>query len=398
MTVFNTEIGYLELTYLEENYLAGYGISSLGVQLFGETGNQAAVGTELIGFKSQGLGVELFAKTDSSQALGVQLIESNIGHRSCEEDQGYLDQNYLETRYLIGYMCAGLSVELDVQVLTSLGVELNVINYNTNRLRILCDIESRGDDSSNWTANSTLASSTDSFNINNVNTDIVEQVWRSNNLKVGLLLDCDAGVGTNIFMNTFVMVNHNLTTSAIVTLLGDDDPAFGSPGTTISFNMTENRFVYIAPDSPLSGFRYWRLTIDDNTNPNAYLQIGVIGFGAAEILNQNCYTDLIMQKSIDHKDTVFTEGFTNVMNERSLTEALTLNFRHIIYDSQDWNTLQRVFFSAKTTLKCFWIPDPQIPLRFLKFSKLKEIPPERHNYKGIDADYVDLNVNLDESL
>lgn len=382
MTVVNTEYGYLEQDYLEDNYLSGVVTAGLGVEFLGKT------------FRTTG--VQFFGSSVSEQGLGIQYKTTNLGVVQCPAGDGYLENNYLEGPYLAGYICTGVGIEFSVLVLSGTAVQLTVVNYNTNRIRVLCDVESRGTVDDNWTSNSTLASSTDSFNINNVNTDIVEQVWRSNNQKTGIILECDAGVGRNIFLDTFVMLNHNLTTSASVNLIGDDDPAFGSPGVNIPLVITEDRFVYIAPDFPLSGFRYWRISIDDNTNPNAYLQIGVIGFGSSEIMNQNCYRDAITQKYVDHKDSVFTEGFTNVMNERSVTGGLTLQFSNLIYDSQDWNTLQSIFDYAKTTLKCFWIPDPQIPLRFLKFSKLKEIPVERHNYKG--EDYVGFTVNLDESL
>jgi hypothetical protein len=101
---------------------------------------------------------------------------------------------------------------------------------------------------------------------------------------------------------------------------------------------------------------------------------------------------------VDHKDTVFTEAFSNVMNERALTNSLSLNFKDITYNSNDWKTLQAAFNTARTTLKCVWIPDPKFPLRFLTFAKMKEMPKQQHNYIGGNADYVSFTLNLDESL
>lgn len=397
MTVFNTFSNYLENEYLEYPYLTGQTIAGLGVEVKGEDLASQSLGVELEGKKGKGIGVELFGFTEADPiGYGVQLQESNIGHTQCEDGQGYLEEAYLQDQpYLVGYICAGLSVQLEVQTTTGLGVQLNVIQYNTNRLRVLCDIDSRGD-GNNWTANSTLPSSTDSFNVNNLNTDIVEQEYRSNNVVTGIALTCDGGIGTNIFLDTFIMKSHNLTTSAVVTLIGDDDPAFGSPGFNETFAMTTDDFVYIAPDAPITGFRYWRLNIDDPTNPDGIIKIGVVAFGASEVLNNNCFRDVVIKSPKDHKDTLFTEGFTNVMNERSLTKALKLDFSNILYDSLDWNTLQRIFNSSKTTLKCFWIPMPQYPTRFLMFAKMKEMPRETHNQKG--EDFVNLTVNLDESL
>lgn len=396
MTVFNTYLDYLEGPYLDFFYLTGQTYSSLGVEVKGEDLGSNSLGVQLAGKDAEGTGVELFGFTEAPNlGFGVQLQESNIGHSNCNVGRGYLEKDYLEDPYLAGYICAGLSVQLEVQTLKGLGVQLNVVQYNTNRLRVLCNIDSRGD-GNNWTANSTLPSSTDSFDVNNLNTDIVEQEYRSNNIVTGVALTCDGGVGTNIFLDTFVMKSHNLTTSAAVTLIGDNDPAFGSPGFNETFAITEDDFVYIAPDAPTVGYRYWRLNIDDPTNPSGIIKIGVIAFGASDVLNDNCFKDVVLKSPKDHVDTVFTEGFTNVMNERTVTNALKLDFTNIIFDSSDWNTLQRIFKYAKTTLKCFWIPMPQYPTRFLMFSKLKELPKETHNQKG--EDYVSLTVNLDESL
>ena len=377
-------LGYLETEYLELPYL--------------QPAASAGFANQFSGAHIKPLGLELFALSGTTKSSAVQFKISTVSHVSCPGDDGYLQASYLETPYLAPYLCAAIGVQLDVQILQGNAVQLTVVNYNTNRIRVLFDIKSRGTVNTNWSSNSTLPSTTNSFDVNNLNTDIEEQVFRSNNTTTGIALVCDAGSGINVFLDTFVMTNHNLTSSAIVTLIGDNNPAFSSPGINLTFTMTENRFVYIADDFPLSGFRYWRLNIDDNTNSNPFIEIGVIGFGSSALFNQNCFSDQIFQKETDYKDSVFTEGFTNVENERTVKGSLGLAFKSIQYNSQDYKTLETIIDSVKTTLKSFWIPDPQEPLRFLKFSKLKEIPAQRHNYKGPDADYVDLNIQLDESL
>lgn len=267
--------------------------------------------------------------------------------------------------------------------------------YNVTNLRILSEFASRGNTGLNWTANSTLAGD---FSINNVNTDIDEQVWRSNGVTSGLILTCDSQVSQGVFVDTLAIRNHNLTTSASVVFQGSIDPSFSTVGFSETLFMKRTNSYWVSPTLPLTSYRYWRFLISDPTNTNPDIQIGTILFGSAQIMSGECFVDNVVKTTKHFSDKVKTEGFTNVSNDRALKFATSLDFRSLNFKRANYTLLRNLFDSARTTLKCLWIPTPQYPERFAVFGKLKEIPPENHNNKGEDADYISFGVEVDESL
>jgi hypothetical protein len=212
-------------------------------------------------------------------------------------------------------------------------------------------------------------------------------------------LTCDTQVVQGILIDTFAMLNHNLTTSATISFQGSNDSLFSTIGVTIPIEATEENAYYIAPTFPTDQYRYWRLVIADITNPDGFLQIGTILFGTTVILQGECFVDEVIRRTKHFSDKVQTEGFTNVSNDRALKYATGLEFRNIQYGRGNFKNLKSIFRTARTSLKCLWIPDPQDPPRFAVFGKLTQIPEERHVNLGPDAsDNVDFSVEVDESL
>ncbi|HUV46046.1 MAG TPA: hypothetical protein VMW45_03150 [Dehalococcoidia bacterium] len=386
MAIGEVILGYLEDPYLEGGYLLGDVNSGLPVQLDV--------------FQTGIMSVELFAFSETQGAAGIQLIVSEtLGYTQCE-GEGYLEQPYLENAYLANHLCVGLGIELDVIIRRGLGIELLVRNYNDKLCRVMCDIESRGDSLTNWTASSTLTSATDSFNINNVDNDLEERVWRSNNVLTGIILDNDAGAGNTVTVDTIFMRAHNFTTSASINLLLSDDPTFTVIGQTIPISITDSEeFYYIAEDAPLSGYRYSRTTIEDPTNSNSYLQIGVYGYGQSEVFEDKCFVLPIESEDTEYADVIRTEAYTNKMNFRARRRKLRMNFKNFVYDSQDWKRLQRIIDCAGITQKALWIPTPQQPYRYASWAKLTKLPRYRNNDIGSgNQSYIDFSLETDEVL
>lgn len=284
--------------------------------------------------------------------------------------------------------------QADSITVANVGWQCRIQIYNTDNLRVLYDFPSRGSDGLSWTASSTMAGD---FNVNNLNTDFVEQVWRSASGVKSVNLTSDTDLPQGVFLDTLAILNHNLTTSAVVTLIGSDNPGFSPVGITIPLTMERLNSYYIAPELPLNGYRYWRLNIDDPTNPNDYLEIGVIVFGEAIIFQGECFVDEVRYGRTNFKDSVKTEGNTNVMNNRGTKKRVGLSFQKIKFGGGNYRNLQTIYDEALTILKALWIPTPQYPSRFATFAKLVEIPEETHNDKGEDSNYVDFDINLDEA-
>ena len=294
------------------------------------------------------------------------------------------------------------------------GSQFNVKEYNTDKLRILCDFASRGAEvlgglnewgntqgaGLNWKASHTAPSSTNSFDISNVNSDLVEQVWRSpDTVKTGIVLDCDSELAQGIAIDTFALFG-NLSTSATVRLVGSTVSNFASIGFDEQLGGTgsnDNEVVFIAETVPIATFKYWRLEIEDPTNPALFLEIGSILFGEATVFIRECFTDRVKIQKVNFTDEVETAGFTTVQNDRGIKKKLKLTFKNLDFELRNYNKMQDIFEDARTVLKCLWIPTPQDPKRYMLFGKLVKIPEETHNDKGPGKDYVDFNIEVDEA-
>lgn len=379
--------------------------------------------------------------------MGSQVRRENyISHWQCN---GYLFSPYLSGPYLSAGFCAhvgnqvemairdttplGSQVDRSIQSLKSLGSEvdrviedlvflgsqverINAVSlgsqvrfvlYNNRRIRILCDFPSRGAAGAgnnawgqprgsglNWQASSTLAGD---FSANNLNTDIVEQVWRSNGALTATLA-CDTEINQGIAPDTVAILNHNWTSSAVVIFEGSNDSAFSSIGASIPISATSINSYYVAPTLPTAQFRYWRINISDTTNLDGYLQVGTVVFGSAIIFQGEDIIDQVRRRTKHFSDKVPTEGYTNVANDRAIKRAITISFNALDYEKGNFDNLISIFETARTSLKCLWMPDPQDPTRFTVFGKLSEIPEEEHQNLGAAADIVNLVVEIDESL
>lgn len=310
-------------------------------------------------------------------------------------------------------------LEFIVGVSKNEGMEFRVNLYNTTQIRVMCDFPSRGIASGvgnnswgnpiasgqSWKTNSQDPSP--DYTVQNLNTDIVEQVYRSQTGTVsGLNLDCDVEQSPGTFMDTFAILNHNMTTGATITLIASDDSAFSVIQKTINIQPRLNNIYYIEPELPLTAYRYWRLQIDDVNNTDNYIEIGTIIFGSAIIFTQDeCMTDRITKRTTHYYDSVKTEGFSAVKNDRTVKTRINLRFESLQFNKGNYQNLASIFQYARTSLKCLWIPtpsttDPAITERFAVFGKLPQIPEEEHNVKGSansDLDFISLNVEVDEA-
>lgn len=420
-----------------------------GAQFHGIIEAQRALGAQFLALlaTSDIEGLQFQAVVLDDRALGIEFrADQTIAHFSeCQGETGYLEESYLSGPYLVATSCAhmgiqfrsfvnaeratglqfrgiiqddkthGLQARLVINATDAFGVQFdavksreaglqfNVVLYNTDNLRILCDFPSRGTSGENWDSNSIEPGD---FDPNNLNTDIVEQVTRTAlGTTTGWQLTCDTEVPQGIFLDTLAILNHNLTTSATVTLVGSNDPLFGTIGVSIPLEVrNDENIYYIAADFPTQGFRYWRFFIDDVlTHPDGFLQIGTIIFGAATIFQGECFVDEVDYGFKDFADTVRTAGHTNVSNSRALKKFLGLEFRLLNFSRTNFRQMRELFKDDRTVFKCLWIPTPdpneqEYTARFAVFGKLVTIPRERHKTISRDADYVSFPIEVDESL
>jgi hypothetical protein len=358
---------------------------------------EGADGAQVKSNQGNFFGCQVLGTIVVDDAEGAQVYSSYIAHNLCPDGNGYHVDPYHTTAYLGPRICAAIAAQVQQIQLNGYGAQVRSAIYNTYNLRVLCDFPSRGD-GNNWTANTTEPSTTDSFDVLNLNTDFTEQFWRSaTGVKTGIQLDCDTGAGNVVFLDTAALLNHNITTSAIVSLFGSNNPTHSPTGVTIPLTITEDNFIYIADNLPTAGYRYWRIVIDDTTNPANFISIGTVVFGASVVFNNECFIDRVIKSPTNYADSVFTEAFSNVQNDRGIKNRVRLTFRNIAYNGGNWDRLEDVFNYARTVLKCLWVPTPRFPLRYFTFAKLTRIPEETHNVKSEQSDYVDFVIETDES-
>lgn len=417
--------GYLEGPYLEGLYLSRNICAHGGHQAFfrvtrtEDLGQQAefTVVDHLTALGQQAeihvndhvvaLGQQAQFILSKSDAYGQQAEINIVDHLLTLGQQVEITVNYVKA----------YGQQVEIIQLVAVGMQTTVALYNTTNLRILCDFPSRGLETAtgsnawgndagigkNWKSNSTEAGDFSPFNLN---TDIVEQVWRSDASTVsGINLDCDTERPQGVFLDTLGILNHNLTSSATVTLLGSNTSNFSVIGVSIPLEVRSDdpNIYYIAPTLPNAGYRYWRISIDDASNPAGFVEIGTVVFGASSIFVGECFVDQVDFQLKDYTDSVQTEGFTNVNNSRAQKKVLRLDFKSLSYLRSNFRIMRNMFRRERTVLKCLWIPTPsptiqEYSARFALFSKLSVIPTEQHNHKGGTADYVSFTIELDESL
>jgi hypothetical protein len=329
--------------------------------------------------------------TGTIQRTRSEFGRGPVSHAYCD---GYLVDPYLSGPYLAPKICAHLRMQHNLVSGFRLNTQILHAIYNTTNLRILCDFPSRGNTGTNWSviAGGTAAGD---FGVNNVNSDIVEQVYRST-AKV-VTIQCDTQVSQGIFNDTLAILGHNLTTSAIVTMQGSNDPTFSTVGISETLDVELENLYWISEFLPQNSYRYWRFIFNDTTNA-ANLQMGTIVFGSSIIFNGECFTDDVVRRKTHFADRVRTEGYSAVSNDRALKRAVSLSFRRLDFNRDNYENLVGVIDYARTSLKCLWIPTPRFASRFAVFGKLSEIPVENHRALGSDADYIDMDVNVDEAL
>ena len=128
-------------------------------------------------------------------------------------------------------------------------------------------------DAATITSSSALSSNPDS----NVVHDKPGKKWiTSTDSNEWIVLDLGAASG----VTQFGMFGHNLTASATVNLQGHSSDSWGAPNFTAAMSIASDadsvvfpRIVYYPPDATPAQ-QFWRVTIDDPTNPDTEIRVG----------------------------------------------------------------------------------------------------------------------------
>jgi hypothetical protein len=285
---------------------------------------------------------------------------------------------------------------------STLSVQVNRRLYNITQLRILDVFLNRGtvaQQGNTWTNEIVNGIAQGDYSVNNLNTDLVEQITKTAPAERRFKIYCNTGI-PNTFVDTIAILNHNFTASAVVEVVGFKDIAdfnAGIPTIVIRPVVEQDNIYWISPDLPLNPAQYWRFEIQDTGNPYQ-LQMGTIVFGTSRIMTvAECFDNPVTFGFKHFKDSVETEGFTNFSLDRALRRNLSLTFAKLRYYGGNYLMIKEFFLNVKTDLKALVIPRPTKPSSLAVFAKLNQLPSESHEAINDEEHYISFNLDWDEA-
>ena len=187
------------------------------------------------------------------------------------------------------------------------------------------------------TASSQGTSNTDG----NVQDERVGKVWRTSSdtaewIKFDLVV-------TSKKVDVIGIFNHNLTASAVVTLEGHTADSWGTPDVsetlTIATDGDGNVIPRIVHHFTQATKRWWRLTIDDPTNSDGYIQIGRVMFGEVYEVTREMGGDISVEH-IDPSEGSKVAGEVPVMTQKPRFRRIRTSFQFIGQTETDkWDAI-----------------------------------------------------------
>jgi hypothetical protein len=342
-----------------------------------------------------------FTQQKESSSKRYQQIYTNI------ERYKAISEQIEQTNDIVYSAANNLFLQFDISTSIAYHMEFRQMSYNLSQLRILWEIASDGSTSANnYTASSYAGTGYEAVNLRS---DFIERAWRSSACTAEWF-QFDAGLGHIIGIDTAGILGHNLTNNAVITVYGYGDAFSNAPvsdadwyALTPEFTMTvqpnyENIY-YIASVSAANQYRHWRVLIQDPTKPDGYISIGRFAAGEAMVFDtrENMTMD-VDYSQINYKDELKLNGFSSISNNRALRSRLRLGFDNLDMESNDnYAQLQRMLTYCRDTLKALVIPDPRRPYRYSVYSKLSQMPQEKHRYIDDATSYATFDLEWDEA-
>ena len=166
-----------------------------------------------------------------------------------------------------------------------------------------------------------------------------------------------------------------LTTGATIKLQGNSTDSWGAPEyeETIAYNENILQIIDTA-GLHTSALRWWRLYIDDASNPNGYLELGFCYLGDALVTTQGQVQFPLGVTLIDNSNTVYSLSGASFSEPRPYTEALSLEWNYL--NKTEKESIDSVFATVQTYSPFFIALDPSAVIgsdatiysRYVKFA------------------------------
>lgn len=220
------------------------------------------------------------------------------------------------------------------------------------------------------------------FNKANLTNDILRQVWRSEDVLDWQEIVIEADQSTAI--DTFAILNHNLTESAVINLQANIGNNFLAPPVNLFLPWNKLHIVYTTALG--ASYKFYKIRILDPTNPCGYIQIGRIVGGRA--LTMQVFEDITDDVKIGWKDQakqMATEGFFRASNENVKIRTLDVKFSKlytVATKNANYLGLRALFDYVGTTRPFLAIPNRDDPSFNCIWGQVKDIPDESFTING----------------
>lgn len=214
------------------------------------------------------------------------------------------------------------------------------------------------------------------FDKSNLTTDTLRQVWRSTGVLGWQEIVIEAELSTNI--DTFAILNHNLTDSAVINFQANISNNFLAP--PINLFLPWNKLHIVYTNLLGQSYKFYKIRILDPTNPCGYIQIGRIVGGRA--LTMQAFEDITDDIQIQWKDMakrMETEGFFRASNEMVKIRTLAVQFRKlftIVNMNANYVGLRALFDYVGITRPWLAIPNHDEPTFNPMWVLLEDVPDD----------------------
>ena len=155
----------------------------------------------------------------------------------------------------------------------------------------------------------------------NVVHDFVAKKWRTTG-DTGQWIKFDLGSAKKITMAA--LFGHNLTSGATVTLQANSEDSWGTPLYSQAMTWNAKAIVKFIDET----YRWWRITFEDGSNPDEYIEVGRICAGEYYEPGVNVNQDL-QKKIIDPSVIQESEGRQGYAVEKEVYRVFDVHFTGI---------------------------------------------------------------------
>jgi hypothetical protein len=233
------------------------------------------------------------------------------------------------------------------------------------------------------------------FDKGNLTTDILSQTWRSANTIGWQEIVIEADVQSRI--DTFAILNHNLSETAIVYVQANISNNFLAPPVNFLVPYQEKHLILCQDFG--AAYKYYKVKILDPANACGYIEIGRIVGGRAFTFDNSKGEDITDDIDLaweDYAETMKTEGFFRVSNERIKTRTLSVNFSKlntIMGMNKNWLGLRHFINYVGVSKPFLTIVDRNDPSFISLWGQLKDLPNERFTINR----FVNLSLKIEET-